>query len=58
MFKYRCYDIMWDTDGISIDDLPEEYTLETEEEYDEYLADALSDIFGWCVESFKYEVIK
>ena len=56
MSKYYCYDIMWDTDGISIDDLPETYTIELEStENEDDIADILSDIFGWCVLSFKYK---
>lgn len=44
-------DIKWDTDGVSIDDLPEEVTLEGVEPGDD-IADRLSDEYGYCVESY------
>lgn len=67
--KVRLYDITWDTDGISVDDLPEEVIIddlpanEMQElidnigYYDNDLANELSDRYGWCVESFRSDVI-
>jgi len=43
--------IKWDTDGISIDDLPEEVEIPYPIDPDD-IADYLSDVYGWCVESF------
>lgn len=69
MAKIRVWDITWDTDGISIDDLPEEVIIDDlpEDEmkelcdnigyYDDDLANELSDRYGWCVETFNAEVI-
>ena len=48
--------IMWDTDGISIDDLPEEVQISDSEKIGEDgVADYLSDVYGWCVKSFCIE---
>ena len=47
----KVVNITWDTDGISIDDLPEEVIIE-EELSDGEIADYLSDIYGWCVKNF------
>ncbi len=46
--------IKWDTNGISIDDLPEEVYFEENLEPEE-IEDYLSDVYGWCVESFCVE---
>lgn len=51
----KATNIVWDTDGISIDDLPEEVIVAADIEADE-IADHLSDIYGWCVESFNIEL--
>lgn len=45
------YDIKWDTDGEEIN-LPTEVDFAEEIEED-MIADTLSDIYGWCVESFE-----
>ena len=60
-------DIVWDTDGVSIDDLPEEVMIDPKEiiddddlerldecigRYDGEIADYLSDTYGYCVEAF------
>lgn len=52
--------IMWDTDGISIDDLPEQLLIPDEVFAEDIrdedgIADWLSDCYGWCVESFVIE---
>lgn len=54
----RFYEIVWDTDGESVD-LPREVVLAAEDELDPSLegADILSNLTGWCVSSFKYEVL-
>ncbi len=49
--------IIWDTDGISIDDLPETVELPDGTDPDE-VSDILSDEYGWCVESFSIEKSK
>lgn len=55
----RFYDIQWDTDGVLIDSLPEETTIEVDNDTDVSLegADILSDKFGWCVDSFSFKEI-
>ena len=61
--KYLATNIEWDTDGEKVSYLPESCTLSRrylvdngyidEDDDDEYafdrMADALSDIFGWCI---------
>ena len=58
--KFRCTDIVWDTDGDDVT-LPDsmEVTVDVEDgdDLDEILADALSDETGWCVDSFHSEEI-
>jgi hypothetical protein len=66
--KIRCYDIKWDTDGEDVDlpsvDLPSEVFVDinTDDEdadletlVNEQGADALSDLYGWCVLSYQWE---
>ena len=55
MPKFLAYDINWDTDGADPDELglPTETTIEADDE--ESVADALSDLFGWCVNSYGCE---
>ena len=50
----RAINIIWDTDGISVDDLPEEVNIPEDEDTfnDEDISDYLSDVYGWCVKSF------
>ena len=58
------FDIEWDTDNYTVD-LPESlYYFETdkfaedsEEDFEERLADNLSNSFGWSIKSFSYEII-
>lgn len=61
---YRVTNIVWDTDGEQIDDLPltciVELDFEDEEEasdadLDELIGNALSDRVEWCVEGFEFE---
>lgn len=54
----RFSDIVWDTDGESVD-LPTTVELEGDSDIDleDEGADVLSDEFGWCVASFAYEVL-
>lgn len=71
--RIRLYDINWDTDGVSIDDLPEEVVIPAQEivdqcdienleecirSYDSEFADYLSDAYGFCVNTFRVEIIK
>jgi len=51
----KAIDIIWDTDGEEIDDLPTEMEFPDEVfdgGYDDNVADYLSNQTGWCVESF------
>ena len=52
-FKTRSID--WDTDDDKqvFDGLPQQVTVDVEDEYD--IADALSDEYGWCVFGFTLE---
>lgn len=70
MGKIRVYDIVWDTDGevvnnlpkeVVIDDLPENKMKELIDSigyFDDDLANELSDRYGWCVETFSAEIIE
>ena len=49
MKTYKISGIKYDTDGISIDDLPEEMTVKAADEQN--AIDAVSDIAGWLVVS-------
>ena len=67
MAKYRCFNIIWDTDGQDID-IPQSIVVEVDEEDDKeiqeqgdingILADKLSDKTGWCVWSYEYEKVE
>ncbi|KKM82819.1 hypothetical protein LCGC14_1315710 [marine sediment metagenome] len=48
--KVTCFDIDWDTDGLKTK-LPKKTIVEVES-FDE-VVDALSDKFGWCINSLK-----
>ena len=55
---WKITDIEWDTDGKDIEDLPTEVRMELDEDEDEdEIADTLSDLFGWCVNSYNAEQI-
>ena len=65
--KIQCYDIEWDTDNEEVDDLPERVllTIEDEDEIEEYYEDPddfvcnkLSDEYGWCINSFDYDLVE
>lgn len=70
--KIYVYNIEWDIDSegnevpdlpdkVIIDNISEEDAKEAKENIcflDEYLADMLSDIYGWCVCEFNAEVIE
>lgn len=49
--KVICSNIEWETDGENIN-LPKEVTLGIRREEQQFLADKLSDKFGWLVNSF------
>lgn len=62
--KVRCFNIKWDTDGdIELaDTLPVEIIVEfddgyTLDEIEEELADKLSDLYGYCMFGFEYEIV-
>lgn len=46
--------IDWDTDGETFLDLPQEVTIEVEDE--DGIADALSDKYGWCIFALNYDI--
>lgn len=51
MFKVT--NIVWDTDGDRIEDLPETVYIDDNDEIDEdEIADYLSDEYGWCIKSY------
>lgn len=56
--KVQFSEIKWDTDGEKVD-LPSEVILDVENGLDveNEGADVLSDKYGWCVESFDFEVL-
>ena len=60
--KIRFSHIEWDLDDCDDEEvaLPSEMTIEFDDSMeltDEALADALSDVSGWCVKSFDWEVV-
>jgi hypothetical protein len=57
--KVKFCDISWDTDN-ETPDLPSEVTLEVDNDLDvpNDGADVLSDKFGWCVNSFNFEIVQ
>jgi hypothetical protein len=65
VFELEVTDIEWDTDGETIEDcLPTSLNLDIDEfdndfDFDEELADWLSDKYGFCVEgySFKWDTV-
>ena len=56
--KAKFTNIVWDTDGEQVD-LPSETIIELPDgfDYQNEGADLLSDIYGWCVQSFEFFVI-
>lgn len=54
-------DIDWDTEGEEVDDLPESIPMlihgEDSEDIESQIADALSDNYSWCVNSFEWRYI-
>lgn len=69
--KIQCYNIKWDTDGEKVEGLPKSVllTIEDEDEIDSYyesvenfdghdfIADKLSDEYGWCLISLSYKEV-
>lgn len=53
MKNVHVFNIVWDTDGEVVPELPEEEVVHVESDDD--IADVLSDRFGFCVESFQHE---
>jgi hypothetical protein len=59
VFTIQVRNIEWDTDGEEIDDLPKELYLSWNEfdndfDFDEDLADWLSDEYGFCVVEYSW----
>ena len=46
--------IEWDTDGVSVDDLPEELDVGDDQTIDDAV-DYLTDKYGWCIKSMCVE---
>ena len=57
--KIKVTDIVYDTDGESISDLPNEMIVEVDGiiDIESEIADAISDTTGWCVSGYNYEVL-
>ena len=62
--KIRAFNIDWDTDGEVVEGLPKEVIIDDlpdcqmkEMFEDSYLADELSDRYGWCINSLEAEII-
>ena len=57
--KIKVTNIVYDTDGESISDLPTEMILNVDGNIDieSEIADAISDTTGWCVNGYNYEVL-
>jgi len=59
MMRIRTTQITWDSDPDDLpgpdDDLPQFVVLDVD--HIDEVADRLSDIYGWCVESFTYEPV-
>lgn len=51
--------IKWDTDGKNVKDLPSsvELTVDAKMDVGYEGADVLSNKYGWCVESFNFQVL-
>lgn len=49
MQTLHLYVIQWDTDGETIDSLPQYVTTHITPDAEEDLADQLSDEYGWCI---------
>ena len=65
MVKVKCNEIQWDTDGDKelFKSLPQEVEITLDDcvegDYlDDELADALSDLYGFCIEGYNYEIIE
>ena len=57
LVEVEAFNIKWDTDGEKVD-LPESYRLFMQaDEVEEGIADALSDRFGWLVESLGWRIL-
>ena len=61
--KIKVTNIVYDTDGESVSDLPNEMIVYVEVhvegvfDIESEIADAVSDSTGWCVESYNYEIL-
>ena len=52
MSKTTKVSVIWETDKLDVDDLPEEVEVPNEYETDEQIANYLSNEYGWIVKSF------
>ena len=62
MRRYKVFYIHWETDGHDWEmlELPQQVavSLDKDDDPEDCLADKLSDIFGWLVNSFDYEYVQ
>lgn len=57
LVEVEAFNIKWETDGENVD-LPESYRLFMQaDEVEDGIADALSDRFGWLVESLEWRML-
>ena len=56
--KVKVMNIDWDTDGESVD-LPTqvEIDMNADSEFPFYIADAVSDRYGFCINSLTFEIV-
>lgn len=65
MMKIKVTNIVYDTDGESIPDLPNEMIIEISEmvvevdgiDIESVIADTISDKTGWCIQGYNYEML-
>ena len=59
---YEVFNIVWDTDGLNIENLPSATIVECKDDdfgaEEEEIANALSDKYDWCVISYEYRRIR
>jgi hypothetical protein len=63
--KIKVTNIVYDTDGESVTDLPNEMIIEISEmvvevdgiDIESVIADTISDKTGWCIQGYNYEIL-
>ena len=56
LVEVEAYDIKWDTDGKNVN-LPDSHRMFVQSDAIEYLAEKLSDRFGWRVKDFSWRML-